>query len=673
MERRDRARDFDPLGEFNGNKFEYVESPAVAAGPDGRLTAVWSAGNRDLRQQVIRTSTLDNGAWSAAETISGDFRPYDPNRRVFEHRFASQVAFDSAGRTLVLWTHSFEDVDDRTDWEKNMVYFETSTRAAGATAFAPGEEIARRTATEQPTRVQMGMAEDGVATFSWGSFPTTGDGTTGESVRARRRAASGALGAITPLVSPDGTYNHLDPKIAVTPGGDATMVWTRSERFPTASVPDDVLARTWNADGTWAQPQPEVVGAGLSTEAVDVAAGRDKTVAVAWQRYRGDRSQLRGFVRLRRPDGAWADAVTLTPEGQGSQDPFVAVEGDGDALAIWRSRSFNDATFTQTDFVETMATGTPPPPPPPPAPQVVIDTPSLSLQTFQQGQRVTASYSCTNHTSCVGPVASGALLDTSTIGRKAFEVVARNAAGNEERRTHFYDVVARSAGPPPPSPTPDQSPPSSRTPDQPTPTRIALERLSVPVVDAVKAAPSKVKASTLLKGKLDLSVKPLTPNVDVRGGLTLIPPGLGLISDNGLGLISDNGLGIIGRASSNIVSRDGAGIITQNGGNIVSRDGAGLINRSGGALTGSAAGNTTRSRARSAAKLKVLARGAKYFGAPAAGNLRLKVGKKGRASLRRAFRKPGRQTIKIIYMVGFTERGSGLPTVFTARVIKLRE
>ena len=69
----------------------------------------------------------------------------------------------------------------------------------------------------------------------------------------------------------------------------------------------------------------------------------------------------------------------------------------------------------------------------------------------------------------------------------------------------------------------------------------------------------------------------------------------------------------------------------------------------------------------------VLAKGTKHFTAPKAGKLRLKVGRKGRAAIQRALRKPGRQTMKILYLVGFTERGSKNPTVFAARQIKLRE
>ena len=86
------------------------------------------------------------------------------------------------------------------------------------------------------------------------------------------------------------------------------------------------------------------------------------------------------------------------------------------------------------------------------------------------------------------------------------------------------------------------------------------------------------------------------------------------------------------------------------------------------------AGNPgARSAATRRIKLSVLAKARKRFTTPKAGKLRLKVDRKGRAAIRRALRRPGRQTITILYLVGFTERGSSNPTVFSARQIKLRE
>ena len=76
-------------------------------------------------------------------------------------------------------------------------------------------------------------------------------------------------------------------------------------------------------------------------------------------------------------------------------------------------------------------------------PAITITTPadgaSYSLQ-----QAVTAGYACADASSvtlCAGPVASGALIDTATVGTKTFRVNATDGAGNAHTVTHTYTVV----------------------------------------------------------------------------------------------------------------------------------------------------------------------------------------------------------------------------------------
>ncbi|MEA2249636.1 MAG: hypothetical protein QOH46_4165, partial [Solirubrobacteraceae bacterium] len=214
--------DFDPLGESQGNLYARPTSPDVAVAPDGRATAVWSIGGQGTRQEVIRTSTYENGAWSPAELLSGGLHA-EGDDRVYEHRSVPQVAFDASGRTLVAWTRAFEDIDDRSDWQRNMVYIETGSRAADADAFAPGAEVTRRTATETPSDMRMAVSDAGVATFVWAALATTG-----AELRARRRSAAGVMGdvGIVNGGATEGQHDHQMPAVAVTPGGDATIVWT---------------------------------------------------------------------------------------------------------------------------------------------------------------------------------------------------------------------------------------------------------------------------------------------------------------------------------------------------------------------------------------------------------------------------------------------------------------
>ena len=86
-------------------------------------------------------------------------------------------------------------------------------------------------------------------------------------------------------------------------------------------------------------------------------------------------------------------------------------------------------------------------------PSIAITTPADGA-TFAQGQRVTASFACsddqfgTGIASCNGTVANGAPIDTASVGTKTFKVDAADVAGNTTSLTRSYTVVP--VGPPPP-------------------------------------------------------------------------------------------------------------------------------------------------------------------------------------------------------------------------------
>ena len=69
---------------------------------------------------------------------------------------------------------------------------------------------------------------------------------------------------------------------------------------------------------------------------------------------------------------------------------------------------------------------------------------TLAAGPFTVGQQVAVTYSCSDGGSgiatCQGPVASGGLLDTATVGARTFEVVGTDGVGNTTRRTVGYDV-----------------------------------------------------------------------------------------------------------------------------------------------------------------------------------------------------------------------------------------
>jgi hypothetical protein len=86
-------------------------------------------------------------------------------------------------------------------------------------------------------------------------------------------------------------------------------------------------------------------------------------------------------------------------------------------------------------------------------PTITLTTPANNAS-YAVGQTVNASYSCADETngsglkSCVGDVANGAALDTSTAGPHTFTVQAEDKAGNKESVTHNYTVVSPDSTPP---------------------------------------------------------------------------------------------------------------------------------------------------------------------------------------------------------------------------------
>jgi hypothetical protein len=95
--------------------------------------------------------------------------------------------------------------------------------------------------------------------------------------------------------------------------------------------------------------------------------------------------------------------------------------------------------------------------PPPTAPPAIAIASPANGASYTQGQAVNAAYSCsapkgTTVTSCVGPVANGALIGTQALGSHRFAVVAHDSDGGSAASSATYSVVA--AGPLPPTAIP---------------------------------------------------------------------------------------------------------------------------------------------------------------------------------------------------------------------------
>jgi hypothetical protein len=172
---------------------------------------------------------------------------------------------------------------------------------------------------------------DGGATVVWSRFDSART-----IVQARRIGPSGAPEATTSSLSAEG-QNAVGPQVAVAPGGVATVVWTRFDgshwviqdrRLSAAGAPEGVVANLSNNTRDAAEPQ--------------LAVGADGKVTVVWDRHDGTSF----VVQARRIDAAGALAaatLNLSAAGRDAGEPQVDVAPNGTATVLW-SR-FDGANF----------------------------------------------------------------------------------------------------------------------------------------------------------------------------------------------------------------------------------------------------------------------------------------------------------------------------------------
>src|SRR3954454_11383848 len=175
------------------------------------------------------------------------------------------------------------------------------------------------------------------------------------------------------------------------------------------------------------------------------------TVAVGAIRHDGPVNASQGSAYVfTRPGEVWADA---TQDEEASSADGATGDVFGMTVALSGHVLFAGAPFHAVDGRSQQGAayvfGVPP--------AISIASP-VEGATLAQGESVAASYACDAPT-CIGPVASGSPLDTSTLGEHRFNVDALDGEGVAASRSAGYTVVPRAGNDSPPPPPPPPPPP----------------------------------------------------------------------------------------------------------------------------------------------------------------------------------------------------------------------
>jgi hypothetical protein len=144
---------------------------------------------------------------------------------------------------------------------------------------------------------------------------------------ALRPAASGAWGAPENLSAPE--QNALDAQVVFDPQGDAIAVWERYD-----GKTEVVQAAIHPVAGPVWQAPVNLSAGGIIAERPRVAVDPQGNAVAVWERFNGENSAIQAAVRPA-AGGLWQAPLDISAPGKTAFNPQVAFDAQGNAIAVW--------------------------------------------------------------------------------------------------------------------------------------------------------------------------------------------------------------------------------------------------------------------------------------------------------------------------------------------------
>ncbi|HVD86768.1 MAG TPA: glycosyl hydrolase, partial [Solirubrobacterales bacterium] len=212
----------------------------------------------------------------------------------------------------------------------------------------PAESVNTLSASGQDAvQPRVAIGPGGVATVVWSRFESTGS-----RIEARRVLASGTAGEATELLSAS-ERPAVEPRVAIAGDGTATVIWTRFDGSNQV-----VQVRRLSPAGTPASAAIDLAAPGRDAVEPELAVAADGTATAAWERFDGSNF----VVQARRilPSGALtAGAVSLSASGRDAAEPRVAIAPDGAATVLWSRSDGSNFLVQRRDLAPEGSLGAP--------------------------------------------------------------------------------------------------------------------------------------------------------------------------------------------------------------------------------------------------------------------------------------------------------------------------
>ncbi|MFL5897679.1 MAG: hypothetical protein ACJ76D_04345 [Solirubrobacterales bacterium] len=278
-------------------------SALVAVGPEGNVTAVWLLEREEGWRSVVQSATRSvGGSWSAPVTLS-------PPRNAAR---SPQIALEPQGGATVVWEEEYSDA------------IESSTRSSGGSWSTPVTLSANGVAGGWP---QVAVDSQGNATAVWAGWTSNGRRI---QIQTATRPAGGTWSA--PVSISRAGHRHVqDPQIAVSPQGEATAIWQRSNGSYLV-----VQGATRRAGGGWSRPVDITTGDGRGGQHLQLVVDSWGNATAIWEGYdTGPGPNFAIQAAKHPPGGAWSRPTDISQWTKSLGEPQIAVDPQGRSTAIW--------------------------------------------------------------------------------------------------------------------------------------------------------------------------------------------------------------------------------------------------------------------------------------------------------------------------------------------------
>jgi hypothetical protein len=271
----------------------------IVVDPEGVVTAIWRLAQGDLN--VIQASRLVKGRWTT---------PVDLSDRT-EQGFQIESVADQSGTVTAVWrSHPAEFGASSAGYKASR--FEDGAWSSPQLISTPGLDAAGADIT---------VDASGIVTVVWARSPSGG-------IQAVRHQ-NGSWG--TP-VDISGPGSMGEPEVAIDPNGLVTAVWEAGsyQRGSTSFIQSARLEA-----GTWTKPVELARAANYPTASLfdsRIVVDRQGIATSVWVR---DDQDGAAIETSRLIDGSWTTPVELSPRGESSFVPELAVDPEGVVTALW--------------------------------------------------------------------------------------------------------------------------------------------------------------------------------------------------------------------------------------------------------------------------------------------------------------------------------------------------